>query len=202
VRASAGVRRESGRACVGEIVRTRSKCVTAPTPHETTVRASGYPSQPRSTPLVDRQSTLSDQQTDHPDSARLTDPCKRLRLNTLAITVYNTYHIEWGFTLLECILTCQNRRQGGRGHAWLTGDDSDAYPPSDFFSPTGPFCACVYVSPCYIPLRPPRHPGFRVPPLRGRTLAIASPLRLEERSGLSLSPPCTLHRPSVPSFVL
>jgi hypothetical protein len=71
--------------------------------------------QPRSAALVARQSTLSGHQTDHPDSARLTDPCKRLRLNTLAITVYNTYHIEWGFTLLECILTCQNRRQGGRG---------------------------------------------------------------------------------------
>jgi hypothetical protein len=55
--------------------------------------------QPRFAPLVDRQSTLADHQTDHPDSAGLDDPCKRLRLSTLAITVCNTRHLEWGFTL-------------------------------------------------------------------------------------------------------
>ncbi len=39
---------------------------------------------------------------------------------------------------------------GGGGRAWLTGDDSDAYPPSDFFSPTGPLRArLAHPSPCY-----------------------------------------------------
>jgi hypothetical protein len=33
-----------------------------------------------------------------PDSARLTYPCKRLRMSMLAITVYNTRHMEWVFT--------------------------------------------------------------------------------------------------------
>ncbi len=104
---------ECGRAV--EIVRVRSKCVTSLGLY--TITACVYVSRqpPRSVALVARQSTLSDQQTDHPVALRLDGPCKRLRLSTLAITVYNTYHIEWGFTLLECILTCQNRRQGGRG---------------------------------------------------------------------------------------
>ena len=50
--------------------------------------------QPRFAPLVDRQSTLADHQLDHPDSAGLDDPCKRLRLSTLAIRQYNTGYIE------------------------------------------------------------------------------------------------------------
>lgn len=98
------------------------------------------------------------------------------------------------------ILLCKTGDRGGGGSTWIYDGDDDALPPSDFFSPTGPLRACVYPSPCYIPLRRRRHLGFRVS-LLGRTLATASPLRLRERSGLSLSPPCTLHHRSVPSLV-
>ena len=36
-------------------------------------------------------------QFDAPYTCRLDDPCKRLRLSMLPITVYNTYHMEWVF---------------------------------------------------------------------------------------------------------
>lgn len=48
-------------------------------------------------PVRHVKSEPTEHQTDHPDTIRLTYPCKRLRLSSLAITVYNTYHMEWDF---------------------------------------------------------------------------------------------------------
>ena len=85
--------------------------------------------------------------------------------------------------------------RGGGGSTAPGDDDDDALAPSDFFAPTGPLRACASPSPCYIPLRRPRH----LPAVRS---GWPSPLHRRKCSGLSLSPPCTLHWCGVPSLVL
>lgn len=86
----------------------------------------------------------ADQQTGSPDSARLDGPCKRLRLSTLPITQYKRSHMEWGFTLLKCILTCENRRQGGRGSSRPGWRRQRRIRPLRFFICNWPFAlACT-----------------------------------------------------------
>jgi hypothetical protein len=41
---------------------------------------------------------LAEHHFSHPDSARLTYPCKLLRRSTLPITMHNVRHMEWVFT--------------------------------------------------------------------------------------------------------
>jgi hypothetical protein len=69
-------------------------------------------------------------------------PCKRLRLSRLAITVYNTRHMEWVLQSKPANLQRETGHRGGGGSTCYYDGDDDALPPSDFFSPTGPLRAC------------------------------------------------------------
>ena len=157
------------------------KCVTALGLYTITacVYASRQP--PRSALLVARQPTLAERHSGHPYTCRLTGHCKRLICNTLAITQYNAYHMEWGFTLLECILTRQNRRQGGRGSSRSWRRRRRRIAPLRFFCANWPLRACVHSSLCYIPLRLARH----FPAVRS---GWPSPLHRRKCSGLSSCP--------------
>jgi hypothetical protein len=107
--------RSEGKARAAELVCVRTKCVTALTAHSMTARARARPSQhPPDVPSA-RQTWLTEHQTSRLVTPRLTYPRKRLRLSGLLITEYKTSHKEWGFTLLECILTRQNWQAGGEG---------------------------------------------------------------------------------------
>ena len=108
--------------------------------------------------------------------------CKRLRLSRLAITVYNTYHMEWGFTLLERILTRQNRQAGGEGvRPGCTAETSTHSPPQIFLRQLAPFFLA----------HTRRHATFPyvlqdiLPAVRS---GWPSPLRRRKRSGLSSCP--------------
>ncbi len=67
-----------------------------------------------------RQTWLTEHQSGRPVTARLTCPCKPLRLSGLAITQYYVRHMEWGFYSVKC------QTGGGGGSTWLYDGDGDA----------------------------------------------------------------------------
>ena len=125
----------------------------------------------------------------HPYTRRFTHHCKRLQMSRLPITKYNTRHMEWGFYSVKPATGGEGVRPG------YTTATTTHNPPQIFLRQLAPFRACTSPSPCYIPLRPPRH----LPAVRS---GWPSPLHRRKCSGLSLSPPCTLHWCGVPSLVL
>jgi hypothetical protein len=114
---------------------------------------SATPRSARRAPLVARQSALVEHHSGWSDTTGLDDPCKRLICSTLAITQYKRSHIEWGFTLLECILTRQNRRQGGRGSSRSWRRRRGRIRPLRFFCANWPACALALHLQLALPLR-------------------------------------------------
>ena len=91
--------RSKGEARAAEIVRTRSKCVTACTAQATTARPRPPLVRPAAQLVRPAKSDLTEHQTGACGTLRLSRPCKLLRLSRLAITMHNVRHMEWVFTL-------------------------------------------------------------------------------------------------------
>jgi hypothetical protein len=70
-------------------------------------------------------------------------------MSGLPLTQYNAYHMEWGFTLLECILTRENRQAGGEGvRPGYTAETSTHSPPQIFLRQLARMRACPTLVAC------------------------------------------------------
>jgi hypothetical protein len=135
VRCVRAVRRKRSAA---EIVRTRSKCVTAPTPQATTARPRpARPTRP-STSHRHAKSDLAKHQPGASGTSRLSRPCKLLRLSRLPITMHNVRHMEWRFY-------SEKPATGGEGvRPGITTATTTHTPPQTFFCQLAPFAlACI-----------------------------------------------------------
>jgi hypothetical protein len=134
------VRCESeGEARSAEIVRTRRKCVTVPTPQATTAR----PRPPRpahpSTSHRPVKSDLAEHQSGASGTSRLTHPCKRLRLSRLPITMHNVRHMEWGFYRVKPAIGAEGVRPV------ITTETATHKPPQIFFCQLAPFALALHL---------------------------------------------------------
>jgi hypothetical protein len=127
-----------GEARAAEIVRVRSKCVTATAAHSMTARPRpARPARP-STSHRPVKSDLADPQSGTSGRPRLTCPCKLLRLSGLAITMHNVRHIEWGFYSVKPATGGEGVRPG------YTTATTTHTPPQTFLRQLAPFALALH----------------------------------------------------------